>query len=129
MRLLDLHSLTDQLDDRITEHLIAAGTPTNFTEAQYEKAYKELDNYDERMSQIRMILDSLRFTHHVSQMTFIGVVLKSAKVAAGMFTKDRTIGMLEHAYSTLRGIKNIEYLVDQVQTREVSRLDRIYGLD
>ena len=129
VRLLDLHSLTDQLDDRITEHLIAAGTPTNFTEAQYEKAYKELDNYDERMSQIRMILDSLRFTHHVSQMTFIGVVLKSAKVAAGMFTKDRTIGMLEHAYSTLRGIKNIEYLVDQVQTREVSRLDRIYGLD
>ena len=127
VRLLDLHSLTDQLDDRLTELLIAAGTPTNFTEAQYEKAYKELDNYDERMSQIRMILESLRFTHHVSQMTFIGVVLKSAKVAAGIFTRDRTLGMLEHAYSTLRGIKNIEYLVEQVQTREVSRLDRIYG--
>jgi hypothetical protein len=129
VRLLDLHSLTDQLDDKMTEILVAAGTPTNFTETQYEKAYRDLDNYDERLSQIHMILDSLRFTHHVSQMTFIGVVLKSAKLAAGLFTRDRTVGMLEHAYSTLRGIKNIEYLVGQVESREVDRLNRIYGLD
>lgn len=128
VRLLDLHSLTDELDSRITNSLIQMGCPVKFTESQYEIAYRDLDNYDERVKQIEMILESLTFTHHISQMTWIGVVLKSARVATGLFTKDRVVGLLETAYSTLRGIKNVDFLNEEVRSREVGRLNRIYGI-
>jgi hypothetical protein len=127
VRLLDLHSLTDRLDGEVAAALIGMGQPLDFNEAEYEEAYRLLDNYDERLLQIELILESLEFTHHVSQMTLIGVVLKSAKLATGLFTKDRIVDLLERAYSMLRHIRDITYLNDEVRKREVARLDRIYG--
>jgi hypothetical protein len=127
VRLLDLHSLTDQLDEQIAGALITAGTPRNFTEAQYERAYRELDNYDERHLQIELIIESLTFTHRISQMALINVVLKSARLAVGFFSKDRTIELLEHACSTLRNISNVDYLVGEIRDRELARLNRIFG--
>jgi hypothetical protein len=127
VRLLDLHSLTDRLDEAIAATLIDMGRPIDFSEVEYEDAYRRLDNYEERMYQIDLIIESLEFTHHVSQMTLIGVVLKSAKIATGIFSKDRTVELLERAYSMLRHIRSITYLVEEVRKREVARLDRIYA--
>lgn len=126
-RLLDLHSLSDRLDSEMSTLLIDAGIPVKFTETEYERAYRELDNYDERLLQIDMIIESLQFTHHISRMALIGVALKSARVAVGIFSKDKIVELLETAYSTLRGIKSIDYLCNEVRVREVARLDRIYG--
>jgi hypothetical protein len=128
VRLLDLHSLTDRLDDLMADALRAAGTPLKFTEAQYEDAYRVLDNYDERLLQIDLIVECLQFTHHVSQMTLITFVLKSAKIAVGLFSKDRVVELLEHACATLRNIKNVDYLIGEIRDREVARLDRIYNV-
>ena len=125
--LLDLHMLTDELDEVVAKRILTDGLPLSFTETQYEKIYRDLDNYDERVRQIEMIIESLHFTHHVSQQALIGMVLKSAKVATGLFSKDRTVGVLEHAYSTLKNIKDITYLSSEVHRREIGRLDRIYG--
>ena len=127
VRLLDLHSLTDRLDERMAEALQDMGFPIDFTEAQYEEAYRALDNYAERVEQIDLIVESLHFTHHISQMHLIGMALKSAKIAVGIFTKDRVVELLEHAVSTLKGIKNIDYFGNEVRTREITRLDRIYA--
>jgi hypothetical protein len=60
-------------------------------------------------------------------MSLIGVVLKSVRVAAGLFTKDRIVELLERAYSTMRGIRDVGYLIEEVRKRELERLDRIYG--
>lgn len=128
LRLLDLHALTDRLDGELAAALTAAGRPVTFTEAEYEAAYRALDNYDERRLQIDLILESLAFTHRVSQTALVGVALKSAKIAVGLFTKDRVVELLERAYATLRGIKDIRYLENEVRTRELARLDRIYGV-
>jgi hypothetical protein len=59
-------------------------------------------------------------------MSLINVALKSARLAIGLFSKDRTIELLEHACSTLRNISNVDYLVGEVRDREVSRLNRIF---
>ena len=125
--LLDLHKLTDELDEIVAQRILDDGIPLAFTEVQYEKIYRDLDNYDERVRQIEMIIESLHFKHHVSHQALIGIVLKSAKVATGLFSKDRTVGVLEHAYSTLKNIKDIAYLSGEVRQRELGRLDRIYG--
>ena len=127
IRLLDLHTLTDRLDGDLAAALCGSGTLLTFTEGQYEIAYRALDNYDERFRQIELIVESLEFTHRISHMSLIGVALKSAKLAVGLFTKDRIIELLERAYRTLAGIRNIQYLVEEVRSREVSRLDRIFG--
>ena len=119
--------MTDELDEVVAKRILSDGLSLSFTEAQYEKIYRDLDNYDERVRQIEMIIESLHFTHHVSQQALIGMVLKSAKVATGLFSKDRTVGVLEHAYSTLKNIKDITYLSNEVHRREIGRLDRIYG--
>lgn len=128
VRLLDLHSLTDRLDDQMAEAMHAMGLPAGFTEEQYEDAYRALDNYDERIAQIELIMESLAFTHHISRMPLITMALKSAKLAIGIFSKDRVVELLEHACSTLRHIRDIDYLSGEVRRREVTRLDRIYGL-
>lgn len=128
VRLLDLHSLTDRLDDRMAEALQSMGLPTDFTEGQYELAYRQLDNYAERREQIDLIAESLHFTHRISQMALIGVALKSARLAAGLFSKDRTVDLLEQAYKTLRHIDDIDTLVGEIARRELARLDRIYGV-
>ena len=117
----------DRLDADVAVVLVDMGVPVDFTEAQYEEAYRRLDNYDERLFQIELIIESLEFTHRVSQMTLIGVVLKSARLATGLFSKDRAVELLERAYSMLRHIKDIGYLVGEIRTREVARLDRIYA--
>ena len=127
VRLLDLHSLTDRLDEQMAETLHDLGVPLEFTEAQYEQAYRLLDNYGERVEQIELIVESLRFTHRVSQMPLIGVAIASARIAVGIFSRDRIVELLDHAYKTLKGIKDVEYLADQVSTREMVRLDRIYA--
>jgi hypothetical protein len=127
IRLLDLHALTDRLDDEVAAYLADRGTPTEFTESQYEKAYRALDNYEDRRLQIDMIIDSFHFTHHVSQMTFIGMVLKSARIATGLFTKDHAIELLDRAYWLMRDVKDIGPFVAEIERREIARLDRIYG--
>jgi hypothetical protein len=127
IRLLDLHRLTDELDDKMAVLLEQESLIEVFTEADYEYAYRALDNYGERRTQLEMIVDSLRFTHDVSQRAFIGMVLRSARVAAGIFTKDRILELLDTAYHTLRGIENIEPLTAEVWRRELARLDRIYA--
>jgi hypothetical protein len=127
IRLLDLHTLTDRLDDEIASLLLERGIGTNFTEAQYEEAYRHLDNYDDRFLQLEMIGESFHFTHRVSQMTFIGMILKSAKVAAGLFTKDHAIELLDKAYWLMRDVRDIKPFTDEVARRELARLDRIYG--
>lgn len=127
VRLLDLHALTDRLDDEVAAELARRGTPTDFTELQYESVYRDLDNYGDRKLQIDMILDSFRFTHVVSQMRLIGMVLSSARIAAGLFTKDHAIELLDHAYRLMRDVRNIEPFVAEIGTREYARLDRIYG--
>jgi hypothetical protein len=126
-RLLDLHALTDRLDDLVAAELARRGTPTEFTEPQYERVYKDLDNFDDRRLQIDMILDSFRFTHHVSQLTFIGMVLKSARVATGIFSKNHAIELLDRAYRIMREVRNIEPFVVEIGAREHARLARIYG--
>jgi hypothetical protein len=127
IRLLDLHALTDRLDDEVATLLGERGIGTNFTEAQYEDAYRVLDNYEDRRAQIEMIVDSFHFTHRVSQMTFIGMVLKSARFAAGIFTKDHAIELLDRAYWLMRDVKDIRPFTDEIGRREMRRLDRIYG--
>jgi hypothetical protein len=127
IRLLDLHALTDRLDDEIASLLVERGTPLNFTEAQYEKAYRDLENYDDRRHQIDLIIDSFHFTHRVSQMTFIGMILKSAKVAAGLFTKDHAIELLDRAYWLMRDVRDIGPFTVEIGRRELERLDRIFG--
>ena len=128
VRLLDLHSLTDRLDQALAESIRAMGIPRDFTESQYEDAYRALDNYDERIAQIDLIIESLEFTHRISQMALINVALKSARIAIGIFSKDRIVALLERACDTLRHIKNVDYLADEIRGREVARLDRIYSV-
>jgi hypothetical protein len=73
-----------------------------------------------------MIAESFRFTHHVSQMTFIGILLKSAHFAVGLFRKDHALELLDRAYWTMRDVKDIEPFVAEIERWEISRLDRIY---
>jgi hypothetical protein len=127
IRLLDLHALTDELDDRVAAELTRRGIPTGFTEVQYEAVYRDLDNFDDRRRQIELILESFRFTHQVSQMALIGMVLRSARLAAGIFTRDHAIELLDKAYRIMHRVRNIEPFVQEIGARELARLDRIYG--
>jgi hypothetical protein len=127
-RLLDLHSLTDRLDESLAALLLDQGIASEFTETQYEEAYREQSVYDERIRQLDMIVDSFHFTHRVSQMTLIGMVLRSAKLAAGFFTKDHAIELLDRAYWLMRDVKDIAPFTAEIGRRERERLDRIYGV-
>ncbi|MCS7079132.1 MAG: hypothetical protein NZ585_03665 [Chloracidobacterium sp.] len=128
IRLLDLYELSDALDNLMVVTLEKMGVRRNISQEQYDEAYYRCNNYDARIEQLDLIVECFHFTHSLCQYRFIGMILKTARLTAHMFTmsRDNIVDMLERGYNALRPVKNIQSLTDTIYERELKRLNRIY---
>jgi len=53
---IELHELSDDLDDLMVEKMIENGVGPDMTMEQYQDVYRQLDNYDQRVYQIKLPL-------------------------------------------------------------------------
>jgi hypothetical protein len=124
--LLDLHELTEELDNLLVAKLIEMGVENKITLSDYNRAYRLCDNYDERLKQLDMIIECFHNTHQISSHWYIGLLIKSVKLMAGPLALNSLLNSLDKGYSIMRKIKDIHVFTDQLFNKELERLNRIY---
>ena len=125
---LALLELTNQLDDEITNLLIALDVPLDFDEATYEHAYRLADNYAERVKQIDLVIVALANVYRLGRRKLLGFALQSTQAVAhavGMVDIHRFLWL---GYQAIQPVRDINRFLNTIRTREQERLDRIYGI-
>ncbi|MGB5983781.1 MAG: hypothetical protein WBG37_00635, partial [Desulfobacterales bacterium] len=76
-KVIELHELSDMLDDRMVEQMIALDIGANMDMDQYQEVYRSLDNYDERLYQIALGREVTRHFHRLSKKWSVAISLKT----------------------------------------------------
>ncbi|MFQ5583326.1 MAG: hypothetical protein ACE5GL_02685 [Calditrichia bacterium] len=127
-KVIELNDLSDSLDDRMAEQMLELGIGPELNKTQYREIYKSLDNYDERVYQIKLLADSVKGIHHISQMRFIGWSLKTVQKAAHLAGMGKIMDFLVEGYEAFRSVKNIEYFTRTLLNRELALNDELFGI-
>lgn len=127
-KLIYVNELTDVLDDEVVTRLEGYGCNGRFTNAQYERAYRECDNYEERREQIELLCDSMVFFHTIAHWRSMVLALKVIKLVARLKGARELAEYLDEGYRAFRTVKDIGRFRDTVYDREFVRLNRIWGL-
>ncbi len=126
-RVIELHELSDRLDDRMVDGLLAAGVGTDLDMAQYQEIYRSLDNYDERIYQINLSTDVTRAFHQLSKKWIVALSLKTVRTTAHMIGMGKIIDFIYEGYEGFRAMKSIDFFVDTVQERELAWHNEIWN--
>jgi len=126
-RLIELQELTIALDHKLLAVLADLNSPLDFDEATYERAYRESDNYADRLLQIELLVFTNRLIHHISHRFGIGMALGALRTACLVLGDTRMVDFLMDGYKAFKNLKDITPLVTAIETRETRRLDRIYA--
>ncbi len=125
-QILELISLTADLDDDLTRRLIALNAPIHFDEVLYEYVYREADNYDLRMHQLELIRSCLLNVYNLSRSHLLGMALESSGLFARLAGFEAGHTFLLKGYRALRDVSEIDHFAVTIYGRELTRLDRIY---
>ena len=125
-KVIELHELSDRLDDLMVEKMVEYGIDENMTMEQYQQIYKSLDNYDQRIYQINLGAEVTRIFHKLSRKWIVGISLKTVKTAAVVFHIKPVIDFVYEGYTSFKKIKNIDYFIDTVLEREISWHNEIW---
>ena len=128
MQVLKLLDLTNTLDQRMAMLLMDRQAGLGFTEDIYDECYRELNNYDERLEQLHLIDGSIRNVFRLSRYAVIGTALSSVRMVAKVSGLDAIYQFLVKGYYALRGVRDIEPFATAIQSRELVRLNRVYGI-
>ena len=126
---IELHDLSDALDDRMVEAMLESGTGSDLTMADYEQIYRRCNNYKDRVRQIALMIDCIKGVHHISRMRFIGFSLKTVRAAAHLAGMGEIMEFLIQGYDAFRSAKDIGGFTEAVSTRETALNNKLYGIE
>jgi hypothetical protein len=125
--LIDLHSLSEQLDDRLARLLLSRGTPLPLSTADFESAYVGCDDYDERLRQIALSEASTRFGHALASHPSADRLLAGARRLRGLPRLDPLLAMLERGSRGFRQAIDIEPFVAAMRAGETGYVNGVYS--
>jgi hypothetical protein len=125
-QVLELHELTERLDDRMVQQMMKMGVDDGMTMDQYRTVYRSLDNYDQRVHQIELSLQATRTFHRLSRKWVVKLSLNTVRSAAHLLGMGPIIDFIHEGYEGFRSIKNIENFVEIVGYRELAFNDDIW---
>jgi hypothetical protein len=123
----ELHELSDTLDDKMVEKMIAHGIGPDFSPDDYQEIYRRLDNYDQRLYQIKLTARTASAFHRLSKMWIVGVSLKTVRRAARILGMSDIIDFVHEGYVGFRTIDDIRYLVGLLEQRETDWHNTIWN--
>jgi len=100
-----LHEFTDALDERMVEKMIENGFGPDLTMDQYQEIYRQLDNYDERVHQIKLIITVTLEFHRLSKKWIV----------------------IQEGYDAFRAIKDMKLIAKTMEERELAWHDEIWN--
>ncbi len=124
---LSLLDLTNRLDEQLARLMLGRQTGTDFDEATYDQCYRAADNYPERARQLELVNSSLYNVFRLSRSQLLGVGLHRSRLLARLAGIEAAHTFLVKGYDALRGVDDISRFAETVYTRELERLNRIYG--
>ena len=125
-KVIELHELSDRLDNRMVEQMIVLDVGADMDMDQYQEVYRSLENYDERLHQIALGREvTLRF-HRLSRKWAVAISLNTVRTVAHLIGMGKIIDFVYEGYAGFRAIKNIDYFVETVDTRERAWHDEIW---
>ena len=125
-KVIELHELSDRLDDCMVEQMIALDIGPDMDMDQYQEVYRSLDNYDERLYQIALGREVTQRFHRLSKKWAVAVSLNTAHTVAHLFGMGKIIDFIHEGYTGFRSIKNIDYFVETIDERERAWHDEIW---
>ena len=122
-----LHEFSDALDERMVEKMIENGCGPDLTMDQYQEIYRQLDNYDERVHQIKLIVTVTLEFHRLSKKWIVGVSLKTVHTAAHLLRMSEIIDFIQEGYDAFRAIKDMKLIAKTMEERELAWHDEIWN--
>ena len=126
-KVIELHELTEKLDDLMVEQMQARGIGPDLTMEQYREIYRALDNYDERLFQIGLSLEVTQTFYGLSKKWIVAISLKTVRSAAHLIGVGKILDFIHEGYQGLRAISDIGYFIDTVRERETAWHRDIWG--
>jgi hypothetical protein len=126
-KVIELHELSDLLDDRMVEKMMAMGIGEDMDMEDYQAVYRSLDNYDQRRYQIDLGGEVTQLFYQLSQKWIVAVSLNTVRTAAHLIGIGKIIDFIYEGYEGFRTIKNIDYFIETVDRREHAWHDEIWS--
>jgi len=126
-KVIELHELSDKLDDLMVQNMIKMKIGPEIDMDQYQKVYRSLDNYEQRIYQIKLSTDVTRTFHRLSKKWIVALSLKTVHTAAHLLGISKIIDFIYEAYEGFRVIKNIDYFVNTIEERELAWHEKIWS--
>jgi hypothetical protein len=124
---VELHYLTEQLDERLLEVLVnQLSLSDTITVALYAQAYRKCDNYDRRRQQIELIFELGSLMDEIVRMPLSGAMLKLAKTPLERGGWRELMEFMERGYNAFKQMRGARQFLEAVRERELHILDNIY---
>lgn len=127
LKVVELHDLSDALDDGMVANMIDAGIGPELNLEQYRTIYQQLDNYDQRIYQINLTIDVIKAFHALSQKWVVAASLKTVAATAHVFKVGQVMDFFNEGYRAFRKIKSIDHFVDTIAHRERAWHDALWN--
>lgn len=125
--LIELHALSERLDDRLARMLVSLGASRGFSAAEFEAAYFACDDYADRARQIALSAASTTFGLALSRHRSVDRLLGAAHGLRGLPRIAPLLAMLERGQRAFRGAGDIGPVIADMRAGETAYLDGIYA--
>jgi hypothetical protein len=125
--LIDLHSLSERLDDRLARLLAERGASNLLSTAEFESAYSACDDHGDRLEQIALSAEATRFGHALAGHASVGRLLSGAQKLRGLPRLDALLAMLERGYQAFERARDIEPFIEAMRRGETEYLNGVYA--
>jgi len=126
-KVIELHDISDEQDNRMVERMMEEDIDESMTMAQYQKIYRSLENYDQRIYQINLSAEVTRIFHGLSKKWIVAVSLKTVKTTAVLFGIREIIDFIYDGYVAFKTIDNIDFFVETMTQRELAWHNEIWS--
>jgi hypothetical protein len=126
-KVIELHDISDEQDNLMVEKMMEAKVDESMTMAQYQKIYRSLENYDQRIYQINLSAEVTRIFHKLSKKWIVAVSLKTVKTTATLFGIKEVINFIYDGYVAFKTIDNIDFFVETMTERELAWHNEIWS--
>lgn len=123
---IELHELSDALDNIMVQKMIENRIGPDINMEQYQDIYRQLDNYDQRVYQIKLSVRVNEAFHRLSKMWIVGVSLKTVRTAAHLVGMGKIMDFIHEGYVGFRTINDIRFFVDTIEKRELAWHNEIW---
>lgn len=124
---LELHALSESMDERMVNVMQANQVNADFTPEEYRNIYRKLDNYSERIRHIQMIGRVNTDLHNLSHKRLVWFLLKTLRKIVERAGASFLMEYIEEGYTAFRRIKNIDYFVETIEKREIAWHDKLWN--